>query len=247
MTSASAPSTNPIKTALILAAGFGTRMQDLTTHTPKPLLPVWGKPLLDHILLALHAYGIQRILINTHYLAQHIVTHITPWKERFAHLVIYHESTLLGGGGTLMHAAQHHHEPFFVINGDILWKERGVSIFKPLEAAWQKHNTPLLGLIPLQQAWGYTGNGDFDLAEDTALVIPKQRTMSEAAYVFSGLSVMDSQTLQWERLCIPKRRPLNAKAVWQPLIHHNLLRGCVLPNPWYHVGTKEAFEKIGHV
>ena len=87
--------------ALLLSAGMGTRLRPLTLTTPKCLVPIHGVPLLDHWLALLLNGGIERTLINTHYLPEAVHQHIrqSPWKDR---VDLVHEPELLGTGGTVL-------------------------------------------------------------------------------------------------------------------------------------------------
>ena len=87
--------------ALLLSAGIGTRLRPLTLTTPKCLVPIHGVPLLDHWLALLLNGGIERTLINTHYLPEAVRQHIrqSPWKD---HVDLVHEPELLGTGGTVL-------------------------------------------------------------------------------------------------------------------------------------------------
>lgn len=87
--------------AILLAAGFGTRLQPLTHSTPKCLVPIKGKPLLDIWLDKLWLAGIELVAINTHYLADHVSTHIKQSKYQ-ANVFIVNELNLLGTAGTLI-------------------------------------------------------------------------------------------------------------------------------------------------
>lgn len=93
--------------ALLLAGGLGTRLKPITDHVPKCLVPIHGKPLLGYWLDLLLGNGIERILVNTHYLPQPVRDFVaqSPWRER---VELSHEETLLGTGGTVLRAA-----PFF--------------------------------------------------------------------------------------------------------------------------------------
>lgn len=87
--------------ALLLAAGLGTRLRPLTLTVPKCLVEIDGKPLLDHWLEALFAAGIERVLINTHWLAEVVQDHVarSPYRNR---IDMVHEVELLGTGGTIL-------------------------------------------------------------------------------------------------------------------------------------------------
>lgn len=87
--------------ALLLAAGLGTRLRPVTDKVPKCLVPVHGRPLLDYWLETLFEGSIEAVLINTHYLADAVATHVagSPWKDRIS---LVFEQDLLGTGGTVV-------------------------------------------------------------------------------------------------------------------------------------------------
>jgi mannose-1-phosphate guanylyltransferase len=106
--------------ALILAAGLGTRLRPLTLAEPKCLVSIGGQPLLDYWLNALFAGGIERILINTGYLAERVRAHVaaSPWRNS---IDLVHEPELLGTGGTVLaNRAYFRGQPFLVIHADNL-------------------------------------------------------------------------------------------------------------------------------
>ena len=107
--------------AVLLAAGLGTRLRPLTDTTPKCLVPIHGQPLLAYWLDALFADGqIDRVLINTHHLAEQVQAFVTtsPWRD---HIDLVHEPQLLGTGGTLLaNRAWFGNEAFLVIHADNL-------------------------------------------------------------------------------------------------------------------------------
>ena len=91
-----------ISQAMILAAGEGRRLRPLTDHTPKPLISVGGKMMLDHALDQLAAVGIKRCVINTHHLAEQVEAHVKDVTNM--EVIISHESELLNTGGGIMNA-----------------------------------------------------------------------------------------------------------------------------------------------
>lgn len=110
----------PITRAIVLAAGLGTRLRPLTLTTPKPLLPVRGKPLLDHILRAVAAVGVHDVLLNLHHLPEHIRTHVDTGAQFGLRARFSYEPEILGTGGGIKAGAEFFGaDPFFVINGDI--------------------------------------------------------------------------------------------------------------------------------
>lgn len=88
--------------ALLLAAGFGTRLRPITIHTPKCLVPIGGEPLLGHWLKKLELAGCDSVLVNTHYLAEKVETFLREWQSGTMSIKTVHEPELLGTAGTLI-------------------------------------------------------------------------------------------------------------------------------------------------
>ena len=93
---------NPPFRALLLAAGFGTRLRPLTLHTPKCLVPIGGQPLLAHWLQQLELIGTEEALVNTHYLAEQVENFLAGCQQRPMKLKSSHEPSLLGTAGSLL-------------------------------------------------------------------------------------------------------------------------------------------------
>src|SRR5580693_4811517 len=109
------------KTAMVLAAGMGTRMRPLTERKPKPLVEVAGKPLIDHVLDRLSEAGVTRAVVNVHQFAEQIERHLAPRTK--PKIVISDErGLLLGTGGGVVKALPALGDgPFFLINSDTIW------------------------------------------------------------------------------------------------------------------------------
>ena len=114
-----------IRRAMVLAAGRGTRLAPITDTTPKPLVPVAGRPLLEHILEFLRAGGVREVVVNLHHLGHAIERHLGD-GSRFGVRVRYSwEDPILDTGGGIKHAEPLlAGEPFVVINGDSLLELR---------------------------------------------------------------------------------------------------------------------------
>src|SRR3954454_22761706 len=109
------------RAAMVLAAGLGERMRPLTNQMPKPLVPVAGKPLIDHVLDRLAAAGIERAVVNVHYLADMIERHL---KDRTAPKIIIsneRDKLLNTGGGVVKALSAIGTEPFVHVNSDTIW------------------------------------------------------------------------------------------------------------------------------
>jgi NDP-sugar pyrophosphorylase family protein len=107
--------------AMIFAAGLGTRLKPYTDHMPKSLVPVAGKPMLEHVIIKLKSAGVNEIVINVHHFAQQIIDFLKE-KDNFGIKIWISDETeqLLDTGGGIKKAAPYFDEPFIVHNADIL-------------------------------------------------------------------------------------------------------------------------------
>ena len=106
--------------SMILAAGYGKRLGNLTKNIPKPLIEVKGKALIDFHIDKLIAIGCKKIVINVHYLAEKIINHVSAKYIDAVDIVFSHEENILGTGGGIKNAVKHFNQyDFLVINSDI--------------------------------------------------------------------------------------------------------------------------------
>lgn len=148
-------------TAMVLAAGLGTRMRPLTLTKPKPLLEVGGRTMLDHALDKLVNIGIQRVVVNTFYLPEQIEAHLNARED--VEVVISRESELLDTGGGIKNAREWLGDrPFFALNADLPWLDGPESSLKRMAAAWNPDTMDqLLLVMRREKARGFNGKGDF--------------------------------------------------------------------------------------
>jgi dTDP-glucose pyrophosphorylase/phosphoheptose isomerase len=106
--------------AMILAAGEGTRLRPLTEHCPKPMLPVGGRPLLEHLLKLLRSHGVREVAINLHYRPEAVTSHFGDGSGLGMKIAYSHEKQLLGTAGALRRMASFLDDTFIVLCGDLL-------------------------------------------------------------------------------------------------------------------------------
>ena len=108
--------------AFLLAGGLGTRLRPLTNETPKCLLPINGKPLLQIWLEHLLKHGIKKVLVNTHWHHEKVEAFLEKWRSNHLRVVTFHEPELLGSAGTLLANKEwvEDGEPFLILYGDNL-------------------------------------------------------------------------------------------------------------------------------
>jgi len=220
-----------IKKAMILAAGRGERMRPLTDICPKLLINVDGSPMIDHILNHLEEIGVTEVVINTSYLGDMVHKHLENRKT--PHITFSDEDTPLEtGGGVFKALPELGEDPFFVINGDVVWSDGKTNCLKELSKAWKKDMQALLLVVPKDRAQGYQGDGDYDIAASHHL---KRRVLGKKAkYVFSGIQILDPRIFKnWEPGFF------SLKAVYDRLEEEFSLYGLEHQGLWFHVGTPE--------
>jgi len=216
---------------MILAAGRGERLRPLTDRTPKPLIPVAGKSMLDRSIERLQAHGVRRIVVNVHHLGEQIARHLD------GRACIVREERLLETGGSVKNALpQLGNGPWFILNGDGLWRDGDCPMLQRMEAAWHPDRMDALLLMhPLAHAVGREAKdrGDFFLDDDGRA--RGRGGAPSAPYMFASVSVCD------ERLF--RDSPDGAFSLlhlWTRAEADGRLFGLVHDGTWFHVGTAQA-------
>ena len=219
--------------AMVLAAGFGTRMGELTRSRPKPLLQVAGKTLIDHTLDILAAAGVGHAVVNLHYLGVQIRDHLA---SRTVPPVTFSEEQpeiLDTGGGVTQALPDLGPEPFLTINSDAIF--HGANPVEVLASAWRPETMDaLLLLVPVDRAISYTRAGDFFLEQDAGT--PRRRDAAASApYVFAG-----AQIIRPEAYKDPPQGAFSNNLIWDRLLTEGRLSAVVYPGRWADVGTAEG-------
>ena len=228
---------NSPKTAMILAAGLGKRMRPLTYKTPKPLLTVSGRSLLDYGLDHLAKAGIEKVIINIHHLANQILHHIESRTD--VDIIISDESDeLLETGGGVSKALSHIGDaPFFVLNGDILWLDGPTSALSRLVRCWNERKMDALLLLhSTVEAYGYSGVGDFLVDSDGML--SKRPEQQVSPYVFTGVQLLHPRLF--------KNGPHSAFSLsylYDRSIAGERLFGIIHDGDWFHIGTGDGLNQ----
>ena len=222
------------RTAMVLAAGLGERMRPLTDRIPKPLVPVAGKPLIDHVLDRLAAAGIERAVVNVHYLADLIERHLAGRTRPQIVISDEREKLLNTGGGVVKALGVIGSEPFIHVNSDTIWID-GVkpNLERLAEAFDPARMDALLLLAPVSTSIGYSGRGDFTMATDGRLKRRPERDV--APFVYAGAAILRPELF--------KDAPAGAfplTALFNRAEAGGRLHGLRLEGVWMHVGTPQA-------
>jgi len=224
-----------INKAMLLAAGYGTRLKPLTIHTPKPLVPVAGRPMIAYALDKLRAYGIEHIVINVSHLKAQLVDYCAAQKN--LRITISDEAEPLETGGGLKKAAPFlGDEPVFAINSDILWSDTGATALDRLTQVWD--DTRMDFLLLAQSKARAVGH---DQGEDYLFIKPENTpdwNAAESPYIISGIGIFHPRVLR----DAPDGK-FSVKILWHRALAQNRL--CCLPHHgrWFQTGTLADIQK----
>lgn len=232
------------KTAMVLAAGLGTRMRPLTNDRPKALVTVQGRALIDHVLDRMVAAGVERAVVNVHAFADMLEAHVK--RRRDIEIIISDERALLmeTGGGVKQARTLLGEAPILVSNIDSVWEEPAGSAMARLAARFDPARmSALLMLAAMDQQLGYDGAGDFVMADDGAIAFRDERPTSPWAYM--GVQIIDPAIVDAEPL-----EPFSFTRIWRRLAGEGRLHGAPLGGYWMHVGDPgariEAEARLSH-
>ncbi|MCW2573656.1 MAG: murU [Frankiales bacterium] len=222
------------RTAMVFAAGRGTRMQPITETLPKPLVKVAGKALIDHVLDRLAVEGVETAVVNVHYLADQIEAHL---KDRTTPRIVISDerSLLLDQGGGIKKALPHlGKDPFLVVNTDAFWIEGPTSNLTRLAQAWNPEAMDTILLLASTTASvGVDWPGDFQM--DSQGVLTKRPETEVAPFVYSGIGILKPE---------PFARDAREVFGLAPFLFDSAKRrrlfGVRLEGLWLHVGTPRA-------
>lgn len=217
-----------IDTAMVLAAGLGTRMRPLTNATPKPLLEVGDRALLDRTLDRVEEVGVRRAVVNAHYLADQIDAHLVGRPR--PHLTLSDETDALleTGGGVKRALPLLDREAFIVVNSDNIWL--GPRALAPLLEGWRGHTMDaLLLLVPIDGAYGHSRPGDFFLDDDR---LRRRGEADRAPYVYTGAQILKRRLFD-----DAPAGAFSLNVTWDAAIADGRAYGVVHDGGWVDVGA----------
>ena len=224
-----------IKKAMVLAAGYGTRLKPLTDRVPKPLVPVAGKPMIQYALDRLQACGIEEVIINV----SHLKEQLTAWLAGCKNLTVRlsEEAEPLETGGGLKQALPLlGNEPAFAINSDIIWMDEGESALDRLARHWDDAKMDFLLLVqPKARAVGH------DQGEDHVFIKPGNTidwNEPDAPYIIAGIGIFHPRVLR----DVPDRK-FSVKILWRQALAKNRLFCLPHHGRWFQTGTLADIKK----
>ena len=223
-------------TAMVMAAGLGKRMLPLTAATPKPLIEVGGKALIDYMIEHLADAGIERAVVNVHYLADQIETYLTG-RDHPQFVFSDEREQLLETGGGMIKAwrAGLLPDPFYCLNSDNIWIDGRRNTLLDLSDQWDPERMDaLLLVVPKERAFQHRGKGDFHLEADGRL---RRRGPDEdsAPTIYIGAQIVSHRLLR-DAL----EGPFSTMVLWERAIAEGRLFGVEHRGEWFDMGTPEA-------
>ena len=223
-------------TAMVLAAGLGTRMRPLTDATAKPLLRLAGRSMLDRLLDNLVAGGVERAVVNVHWCADQVEAALRQRTD--LEIVISDERArvLETGGGLTLARPLLGDDPVFVVNTDAFWGPGGPEPLFELAKMFQPERMDeLLLLGDTGRCLGFDGGGDFFRNPNGTLA--RRGATAHAPWAYAGVRIAKPQL--YEGLAI---EPFSANRIWDGLLAGERLFGLALDRFWLHVGDPQALK-----
>ena len=220
-------------TAMVMAAGLGKRMRPLTATTPKPMVRVAGKPLIDHALDRLADSGIDKAVVNIHYLGDALEAHVLE-RDRPKVTISDERDALLETGGGMIKAQDHLPDPFYCLNADNIWLDGPRSAFHDLSARWNPDEMDaLLLVVSHARAANFSGPGDFYM--DPVGRLKRRSPGRIAPFIYTGIQLVSKRLLR----DAPDGK-FSTNILWNRAMEEGRLFGVSFTGLWFEVGTPDA-------
>ena len=226
-----------IKKAMILAAGFGRRINPLTLQTPKPLLKIGDETLLSNTLKFLELYGVKQVIVNVHYLGEQIVEYIKKNQFNLDVKVITEKEKILDTGGGVLNAINYFsNDPFLIINPDTIWNSNYLKELKSMEnLIFKNRKKCFLLVVNNEKSFDKSLKGDFNLKNN----LITRENKNHLKYIFTGL-----QIIMPEVFSKTKEKIFSMNKIWDDLIKTNELYGVESEIDFLHVSTLKIYERL---
>lgn len=226
------------QTAMVLAAGLGKRMRPITDTMPKPLVKVAGKPLIDWGLDALQAAGVARAVVNVHYLADQIETHLASRQAPRCTISDERDLLLDSAGGIVKALPELGAAPFYILNADTFWVEdAAISNLSALAQHWDNSCMDILLMVArLDQATGHDGKGDFTVDPDGRL--HRLTDIAVEPLIYAGAAIVHPRIFDGATPGVASLNRYFDRAIAQDRLYAMPMQG-----HWLTVGTPAAIDE----
>ena len=225
-----------IKKAMILAAGFGKRLNPLTLDCPKPLLKIGKETLLSNTINFLEKCQIKEIVINVHYLGEQISEYLDKRNFNLNINIINEKEKILNTGGGILNAAKYFNESFLCINPDTIWNSQYIGELKKMESEFISNKRKnILLVVDKGKSFDKNLKGDFNI-ENGLIKIEKNKDLK---YVYTGLQIIDPKVF----LNVNEEVfPINK--IWNNLIEKSELFALKSNIDFQHVSNLDIYKKL---
>ena len=223
-----------INTALILSAGFGERLNPITLNTPKPLLKIKNKTLLENCISLIKTLNVKKILINSFHLKDQILKFVENINQDIDIKVIEDGENILDtGGGILNLISKSDDDNFLVFNPDTIWnKDYANEIHNMIDLYFSKRLENILLLVNKNLSFDENLNGDFGLEENFI-------NQDDKKYIYTGCQVLNKAILKNEKIS-----KFSINKIWLDLIQKKKLSGYESKIKFYHVTNLKTFKRL---
>ena len=223
-----------IKTALILCAGFGKRLNPLTLETPKPLLKIKNISMLEHCINLVISLGIKNIILNTYHLEDKIIDFIK--KKNFSiNIEIKKDGIKIldTGGGILNMINSSLENDFLIFNPDTLWNEKYYQDIKKMQEYYFSQNlNNILLLTKKNNSFDSNLTGDFNLKNNFI-------TKDSKEFIFIGCQILNKELFKNYQI-----NNFSISEIWENLLQTKGLNGYESENKFYHLTNLEIFKRL---
>ena len=223
-----------IKKAMILAAGYGKRMLPITETTPKPLITIGSKSLLERSIELLIKIGVKEFILNVFHLSHEIEKFLKEKNYRVSINLIKEEELLDTGGGIFNATKQFNDEPFFVLNPDTIWSKNYSEELKVLENFYFKNKKPVLLLVDKKRSYDKSFKGDFTFIENQIITREKSNN-----YIFTGAQIINRSVFDGV-----EKKIFSMNLIWDQLIQKKILLARESNQPFFHVNSLKVFKNL---
>ena len=221
---------------MILAAGFGKRLNPLTLNIPKPLLKIGGETLLSNTINFLENYGTEEAVINVHYFSDQIIEYVNKKKFNLKITIVNEKEKILDTGGGILNALKYFKESFVCINPDTIWNLNYLEELMKMENDFflNKKKCHLL-VVHKEKSFDKNIKGDFNLQNS----LIKREENEDLKYIYTGLQIINPEVFS-----NIKDQVFSMNKVWNKLIQQKELFAIESNIKFLHVSTLDIYKKL---
>ena len=223
-----------IKTAFILCAGYGKRLNPLTLKTPKPLLKLKELSMLEHTINLIEGLGIKKIKINTFHLENQIINFISDHRLKKNIEIINDGKEILGTGGGIFNLINSSKDnDFLVFNPDTFWNSKYLDVINQMCDMYfnQKMKNCLL-VVHKEKSYDPRLKGDFGMIGNTLI-------MKNKIHIFTGCQIINKELFNGY-----SKKFFSISEIWNKSLHRNSLYGVESMEEFIHLTDLEIYDKL---